>query len=152
MKRAAMTTATLFPLLADIGIPMISLTFPLMLVLLVPVIAVEGFLYRRWLELAMWQALKCSGVSNLVSTVIGIPVAWGIMVGVEFGTMGLADSTHYIRTWQSPIAEAVLFFLSSAWIAPVEGKTAWLIPSATLALLIPFFFASYLIEYLEVVS
>jgi hypothetical protein len=39
------------PLLADVGIPMISLALPLMVVLLIPLIAIKGFLCRRWLGL-----------------------------------------------------------------------------------------------------
>jgi hypothetical protein len=143
-----MTPVIVLSLLADIGIPMIFLTLPLMLMLLLPVIAVEAYFYRRWLDLTKWQATKCSAVSNLVSTLIDIALAWGIMVGVEFGTMGLTDGNHYVRTWKSPIADLVLFFLSSAWIAPVEGMREWLIPAATLSLLVPFFFTSYAMEYL----
>jgi hypothetical protein len=106
-----MTPVIVLSLLADIGIPMIFLTLPLMLMLLLPVIAVEAYFYRRWLDLTKWQATKCSAVSNLVSTLIDIALAWGIMVGVEFGTMGLTDGNHYVRTWKSPIADLVLFFL-----------------------------------------
>jgi hypothetical protein len=138
------------PLLADIGVPMIFLTLPMMLALLIPVIAIEGFLCKKWLGLTTWQAMKSNAISNLVSTLIGVPVAWAIMFGVEMATFGAIQRGNAIQNWQSPIAQVIWLFLGSAWIGPTEGKSAWLIPAATLVLLVPFFFASYGIEYLVV--
>jgi hypothetical protein len=51
-------------LLADAGIPMIFLAFPAMLMLLVPIIVVEGFLCKKWLALTTWDAMKSNAVSN----------------------------------------------------------------------------------------
>lgn len=140
--------STLLSLLTDAGIPMIVLTFPAMVMLLIPVIVIEGLLCKKWLGLTTWQAMKSSTVSNLASTIIGVPVAWAIMLALEFGTMGVVDKSPAIQNWHSPIANVIFFFLSSAWIGPPEGKNAWLIPAATLVLLAPFFFASYGLEYL----
>ena len=135
------------PLFADAGVPMIFLTFPAMVILLVPVIVVEGFLCQRWLHLGTWQAMKSSAVSNLASTIVGVPVAWATMLGVEFGGFGLLESSQKIQNWHSPIANVIFFLLSSAWLGPPSEKDVWVIPAATLVLLIPFFFASYWIEY-----
>lgn len=140
--------STLLSLLADAGIPMIVLTFPAMVMLLIPVIVIEGFLCKKWLGLTTWQAMKSNTVSNLASTIIGVPVAWAIMLALEFGTMGVVEQSHAIQNWHSPIANVISFSLSSAWIGPPEGKNAWLVPAATLVLLVPFFFASYGLEYL----
>jgi hypothetical protein len=140
--------SALLPLLADAGIPMIFLTLPAMIMLLIPVIVIEGLLCKKWLELTTWQAMKSNAVSNLASTIVGVPVAWAIMLALEFGTMGVVDKSLTIQNWHSPIANVIFFSLSSAWIGPPEGKNAWLIPAATLVLLVPFFFASYGLEYL----
>ena len=140
--------STIVPLLADAGIPMIFLTFPAMVTLLIPVVVIEGLLCKKWLGLSTWQAMKSNAVSNLASTIVGVPLAWAIMLAAEFGTMGVVDKSQAIQKWHSPIANVIFFFFSSAWIAPVEGKNAWLIPAATLVLLVPFFFASYALEYL----
>ena len=86
----------MLPLLADAGVPMIFLTFPLMIILLVPIILTESFLYKRWLGLSSHDAMRSSIISNLVSTIIGVPVAWAIMLGVEFGFIGLASQSHAI--------------------------------------------------------
>ncbi len=64
-------------MLADAGIPMILLAFPAMLMLLVPIIVVEGFLCKKWLALTTWDAMKSNAVSNLASTIIGVPVRMG---------------------------------------------------------------------------
>lgn len=138
----------LLPLLADAGIPMIVLAWPAMLMLLIPVIFVEGLLCKRWLGLTTWQAIKSNAVSNLASTIIGVPIVWAIMLAVEFGifgTIALVNKSNAIQNWNSPLANVVFVLLSSAWLGPTERE--WVIPAATLVLLMPFFFASYWIEY-----
>ena len=138
------------PPLADAGIPMIILTWPAMVVLLIPVILIEGLLCKKWLGLKTWQAIKTNAISNLASTRIGIPVAWAVMLAIEFGTIGLVSESNALQNWHSPIANAIFFLFSSAWLNPDLGEDAWVIPAATVILLIPFFFASYWIEYFVV--
>lgn len=138
------------PLLADAGLPMIILTWPAMVVLLIPVIVIEGFLCKKWLGLNTWQAIKTNAVSNLASTIIGIPVAWAVMLAIEFGAIGIVGESNTLQNWHSPIAIVISFLFGSAWLNPDLGERAWVIPAATLILLIPFFFASYWIEYLVV--
>ena len=148
MKMNMTNSLVILPLLADAGVPMIVLTFPAMLMLLIPIIVVEGLLCKKWLGLTTWEAIKTNALSNLASTIIGVPLAWAIMLGLEFAAFGIVDRSDAIRNWHSPIANVIWFFLSSAWIGPPSAANAWLIPSAILALLIPFFLVSYLIEYL----
>jgi hypothetical protein len=133
-------------LFADAGVPMIFLTMPAMMMLLIPIIIVEGLLCKKWLGLTTWQALKSNAVSNAASTVFGIPVAWGIMLGVEILAGAAVNRSQALHNWQSPLANVIGFLLGSAWIAPPE-RNVWMVPAATLVLLVPFFFASYLIEY-----
>jgi hypothetical protein len=121
-----------------------------MLVLLIPVIVVEGVLYKKWLGLTTRQAMESSTFANLASTVFGIPVTWAIMFGLEMGTLLLVEKTATVLNWNSPIANLIALFLSSAWIGPVGAKGVWIVPFAVLVLLVPFFFASYFIEYLMV--
>lgn len=138
-----MTEHSFVPLLADAGVPMIVLTWPAMVVLLIPVIVIEGLLCKKWLGLKTWKAFKTTAVSNLASTLIGIPVAWSVMVAVEFGSMGIVGESNTLQNWHSPIANVIYLLLGSAWLNPDLGEHAWVIPAAT-----PFFFASYWIEYL----
>jgi hypothetical protein len=58
--------------------------------------------------------MKASALSNLASTLIGAPIAWGFMVAVESGTLGLADSGNLVHNWQSPIGKMIFLLLGSA--------------------------------------
>jgi hypothetical protein len=140
-------TSILPLLLADAGIPMIALTLPLMLIALIPVIAIEGFLCKKWLGLTISEAMKCNAVSNVVSTIIGVPLTWAVMLGVQFGAMASFDQSTTVQNWNSPLATVILFLFHSAWIGPAEGKNVWWIPAAILVLLVPFFLASWGLEY-----
>jgi hypothetical protein len=138
-------------LVADAGLPMILLTFPAMLLLLIPVIGIEAFLCKKWLGLTTRDAIRSNTIANLVSTIIGIPIAWAFMFGVEFATLGGILSTGpVLEDSNSPLARVILFVLSSAWIAPPERGHVWIIPCAVLVLLVPFFFASYGVEYVVI--
>lgn len=121
---------------------MIFYTLPTMLLGLLPIILVETGLALRDLKIPFQKLLKGTAVANLMSTVIGIPVAWFLLVVVQMtsgGGFAYGLSTHASRflaiTWQAP------------WLIPYEGEFYWMIPAATLALLIPFFFASWWVEY-----
>lgn len=141
-----MPCETLVSLLADAGVPMIALTWPIMLILLIPIIVTEGLLCKKWLGLSTWQAMKANTLSNLLSTVIGVPLAWGAMLGFEVLSLGFLGSP--IQKLPSPIADAISVLLGSAWVGPVGTNDSWVIPVAALVLLVPFFFVSYGVEYL----
>ena len=112
----------LLPILADAGVPLLFLTLPTMFLLLIPIIIVEGLLCKKWLGITTWESMKANAFSNLASTVVGIPVAWAIMLGVEFATAEIVEWKFPNQNWNSPIARAVLFLLSSAWIGPPGTK------------------------------
>ncbi len=127
---------------ANIGLPMIFITLPWMVVSLIPVIAVEGHICSRRLDLTPGTAIKVTAGSNLASTFIGIPITWGILVALQMLTGG--GSSHGIDTvlrkllavtWQAP------------WLIPYEKEFFWMVPSAGLILMVPYFFASWLVEY-----
>jgi hypothetical protein len=142
-----MSGSPLFPpLLADMGIPMIVLTFPAMVILLIPVVVVEALLCKKWLGLTTWQSMKANALSNLASMIGGIPVAWVVMVILQFAVMAALEGTRSSQQSNSPMASTVVFLLSPAWLPPV-GRNLWLIPAAVLLILVPFFFVSYGIEY-----
>jgi hypothetical protein len=111
-------------LLADAGVPMIFLTFPAMVALLVPIIALEAWLLRQWLGLDIWPAIKSSTLANIASTIIGVPGAWAVMFGLEI-SLG-ASISHLPRLdrlldkWQGPVANVLGALLASAWLGPSE--------------------------------
>lgn len=127
---------------ANIGVPMIFITLPGMFLGFIPIVLVESTVLLKKLKIGFKRSFKTSLVSNGISTLVGIPVTWLILVILQMvtgggGAYGLSTPLKKFLavTWQSP------------WLIPYESEMGWMIPSAFLFLLIPFFFASFFIEY-----
>lgn len=126
---------------ANAGVPMLVLTLPAMVVALIPVIVLEAVVLGRALNASAVSLLKSVSIANVTSTVVGVPITWVNLValqGITGGTTGYGMATPAQRllavTWQAP------------WLIPYEGDLYWMVPAASLVLLVPFFFASYVIE------
>jgi len=131
------------PAYADIGLPMIFITVPNMLLAIVPIIALESYILSKKLKLTPKRSLVTSTVVNVASTFIGIPFAWFILALLQIITgggraygMNTVMQKFLSVTWQAP------------WLIPYESSYYWMIPAALCFLLIPFFFVSWLIEYI----
>lgn len=130
---------------ANAGLPMIAITGPAMLIGLIPIIVVEAMILQANLNFGLKLAFASSTAANFASTVIGIPVTWALLVALQmvtgggraYGTDTLAGKLLAV-TWQAP------------WLVPYEEDFHWMVPTAALVLLVPFFFMSYWIEYLIV--
>jgi hypothetical protein len=70
--------------LADAGVPMIVVQWPLMFAALLPVIALEAWILQRRLALPFGRAVRGSALANLASTLAVVPIASAVMLGVEF--------------------------------------------------------------------
>ncbi len=117
---------------ADAGLPMIILVMPAMIVLLIPIITIEAIVLVKYLKLKYSRAFLSAGIGNIVSTIIGVPLTWGVMLSLELLTVGdKGYGTLISVTLQAP------------WMAPDEN---WMIPAAMAFLMIPFFFVSWIIE------
>ncbi|UCC83487.1 MAG: hypothetical protein JSW46_00710 [Gemmatimonadota bacterium] len=139
---------------ADVALPTIAIVFgsPWWLIVgLGAVIAIESLVLWARLALvglALGQALAVTSVANLVSTLIGIPLAWLALV-VLFGLAGGTD--HDIRTSAGRRREALWL---APWVMPHDyvdwdrysGEWDWIYPVKLLVLLPPFFVVSWLIE------
>jgi hypothetical protein len=120
---------------------MLALAWPAMWLLFVPVVLLEFLVARRVLHLAPREAGREVVAVNLVSTVVGVPVTWGIHFGLE-----LVASRH-MRPYPENDIEAVLqLFLSAPWIAVWSAADAWRVPAAALALVGGFWAASVGLE------
>jgi hypothetical protein len=138
---------------ADVALPTILIAFGSpgwLLVGLGAVIAIESLVLWARLALvglALGQALAVTSVANLVSTLVGIPLAWLALALL----LGLAGTDHDIRTSAGRRGAAVWL---APWIMPHDyvdwdrysGEWDWLIPAKLLVLLPPFFLVSWLIE------
>ena len=122
---------------ANAGVPMLFLAMPAFIVSLLPIIAIETLYISKGLGLTPGQSLKTVSIANLVSTIIGVPLTWLLLVLVQLATGGgSAYGMNSVMgkvlavTWQAP------------WLIPYEDDLGWMIPFAGLVLLIPFFFTS----------
>lgn len=127
---------------ANAGVPMLFLAMPAFLFSLVPIIAIESLYISKGLKLPIGQSLKTVSISNLASTILGIPFTWLLLVVVQMvtgggGAYGIDSVMGKVLavTWQAP------------WLIPYEKDLNWMIPVAGLVLLVPFFFASWWSEY-----
>ncbi len=127
---------------ANVGIPTIIVVMPIMVVSLIPVIVLEAYIYRRRLGVSGGRSGKVATVSNLVSTFLGIPIAWALMVVMQ-GVSG-AGRPYDLGTFQGKVLS---FTLQAPWLIPHDNAN-WLLPAAGLVLMVPFFFASWWSEYL----
>ena len=135
-------------MLADIGIPMIFIQWPLMICALIPVIIVEALLIRRWVPLSYRDAFIGTTKANLLSTMAGFPLAWLAMFAVEivilFPVATAADKLHW--NLNSPLFQVVSFLIGIAWLGVADKDAYWLVPLAAALLLIPSFYVSVWLE------
>lgn len=131
---------------------MVMFQLPAMLLLLLPVIAVEAFVVRRELGLSQSEARKGVTRANVISTLVGIPLAWAVMLAVQLGAGYFLDSrraTPSVKAFddllmRSPIAQvASVPLLQVAWVG---GEEWCIVLVAAAVLLIPSFFLSLWIE------
>jgi hypothetical protein len=133
--------------LADVGVPMIFVQWPLMICALIPVIVIEALVIRKRLQMPYARAVAGATKANLVSTFVGVPLAWAIMLAIEFATLYptvLASEKWHWHLEKSPLM-SILYVLGMAWTGPA-AHSAWPIALAAMLLLIPTFFVSVRIE------
>lgn len=130
------------PAYANIGVPMLMLTLPGMFFALIPIIGLESYMIGRYLNLEFSRSLRTAAFANVISTMAGMPVTWFVLVLLQMVTGGgyaygvdTALKKFLAVTWQAP------------WLIPYEQELYWMIPAAAITLLVPFFFASWFIEY-----
>ena len=132
--------------LADIGVPMFFVQWPLMICALLPVIAIEALVVRKRLSLSYGRAFGGATKANVVSTLAGVPLAWGLMLILEFATifpLTLAAEKWHWRLDSPPFY--LLNVLGIAWTGP-PVTSYWGIAFATTLLLVPTFFVSVRLE------
>jgi hypothetical protein len=126
---------------ANTGVPMLFLTLPAMLIALVPIIVLEAIVIGRLLGSSAIARAKSVVVSNVASTVVGLPLTWGVLVALQMVSGG--GSSYGIAT---PIQKFLAVTWQAPWLIPYERDLYWMLPAASLVLLIPFCFTSYFVE------
>ena len=130
---------------ANAGLPMFSIEYRPMLIALCPIIVLEAILFAKRLPISSKRAAVGSTIANVVSTVVGIPLAWGVLMLLEF----VSYKSYAMVEAGSPIKALTLFLVQLfqiAWLPPLERGMEWMIPAALIALLIPNYFVTVAIE------
>ena len=149
MQLPAIVLLLAFPgmALANAGLPMLAVVWPLSLPAFIPVVAVESWVVHRALHIPWRDALEQMAKANFFSTVIGIPLAWIASVALEFSAaflvINLTDSESYPP---HGVGEVGRIILSAPWLGSFQEGGHWIVPVATTVLLLPFFFVSFWTE------
>lgn len=138
------------PAHANAGLPMIAVVWPGMGVAIIPIIVIESFILSAGLGHGIWPSAGIVSIANVVSTLIGIPITWLLclfwmpILQRIVGSKTAEDIMSSTTPWKKILATIG----QAPWLPPYpERDFAWMAPVACLVLLVPFFFASWLIEY-----
>jgi len=122
---------------------MLFVTWPGMLVALIPIVLIEAWILKAKLEVTFGEAVRLGVIANLASTIIGIPLAWLTLVGIEL----VATSGGMAFGLDTPWRKVLAVTIQAPWLIPYESDLYWMVPAATLVLLPAYFLASWGIEY-----
>lgn len=144
IARLATILFFLFPTIAqaDAGVPMLALLWPASWVLFIPIVIIEAWVARRIVELDWETSIAKVGIANAVSTLIGIPITWGVLVIIEI-ILSQGGRAYGIDTLSGKL---IAITVQAPWLIPYESDLDWMVPAASIVLLIPFFFVSVFIE------
>lgn len=131
---------------ANAGLPMLAIVWPMSVPAFIPVVAIESWVVRRELNVSWRVAITEMLKGNIVSTLVGIPLAWGASVAIEFLLAYLAMAAGAESYPPHVVGEVGRIVLSAPWLGPFEKGGHWIIPLAMIVLLVPFFFASFWTE------
>lgn len=109
----------------------------------VPVVLLESAIVWKPMGIRFPKALLDVGLANLCTTILGVPLAWGLMFVLEL----VSTSGGTALGMDSPAKMLAAVTLQAAWLVPYESHLAWMIPAAATVLLIPCFLVSLLIEW-----
>lgn len=133
-----------FPARANAGVPMLLLVWPASWVLFIPIVAIEAWIARRIVAMTIGRSVLATAVANAASTLAGIPLVWALLVLIELLASGGGEALGMSSFWLRVYAVTV----QAAWLIPYESDLHWMVPTAAIVLLVPFFFASVFVERL----
>lgn len=121
---------------------MIGVQMHLMVVALLPIIVIEASVLRLKLDVPVEHALVGASLSNALSTFVGIPLAWLTLV---FAEMAATDGG---QAWglETPLLKVAAVTVQAPWLIPYENDLYWMVPAASLVLLVPCFAVSVVVE------
>src|ERR1051325_4209419 len=95
---------------------------------LIPVILIEGTAAQRIFGLAPRDAFVGTAIANVISTIVGVPIACYALIFV-------ADATQRgtIVGYDSLLQRIIGTIISMAWLGPDEKNEYWMVPLAATA-------------------
>ena len=118
---------------ADAGIPMLPFAYPVIIVFLLPVIAIEALYIRLRLHIGWRNTIGATAKANLITLLIGFPLSWLIFFIAEvvfyLALIFLGIENHIRWTLDSRLTDFLIVVTSAAWMGPVEVK--WPFPLRT---------------------
>ena len=127
---------------ANAGVPMLALAWPAQWLALIPIVLLECAVSGQSIQVPFRRLIWPVGKANLISTLVGIPVAWAVMLIPFFG-VGLGLSLMPESVEMPTYLEYVLLPLTAAWVG---GEEVWKIYLAFVILTVPFCIVSIFIE------
>ena len=131
---------------ANMGLPMIFISWPSMFLALIPVVAIEAIVFIRMLKIDIEKSLSVSFLTNLTSTIVGIPLSWLFLLAIELAGAFIGVGILKIRSWPPDVG----FWqvpLMAAWLGPITKEYEWMVPVAAACGLVPAYFLSVWIEF-----
>lgn len=136
---------------ANAGIPMLAILWPLSMLSFIPIVIVESYMLNKITELGFRATFNLVAKSNLLSTIIGIPIAWFACFAIEMALMlffvKIAGTESYppdfIKALPQSLHDVLAVLLTFPWMGPWREGGHWIIPFATMLMLVPCFYASF---------
>jgi len=115
---------------------MLPVTYPLILLFLVPVIAIEVFYIQRCLHTQWRNTVIAATTANTLTMLLGYPLIWILLTALQFQSTDFLNRTH---------SAVFVMILTAGWPSPGYGAD-WEILAAFLILLVPAFLLSAFVE------
>jgi hypothetical protein len=135
---------------ANVGIPIIAIGETFMVLLLIPVILIEFFVYYKKLNKDVISSLKVAAIANISTTVIGYPLSWILLLFYQIlMSLFLVSVGRLIPDIEKvSFPEVLIILVTPAWIAPYENYPINLmICLAGIVGLIPAYYITLWFEY-----
>jgi len=127
-------------LFANMGVPMLAVYWPVAWFALIPIVLIEVWVGIRLLKSTFRTLLPAAAWGNLVSTLVGIPVAWFALAATQAGFFDRMLPTDSLA------GKFYAAVLQAPWLNPHNGQMYWMVPTAAVVLTIPFYLISVAIE------
>ena len=125
------------------GVPMIIPAMFFMAVALGPIVLIESSYIAKRLGIHLQRTVGPVALANVITTLVGIPSTWVVLFVLQ-----LITGAAFGQRIDGFGGKLISVTLQSAWMFPYPDETAyWVFYLSALFLLIPFFFATWLVEY-----